>query len=98
MILQKLGQEIINGPVDTLDIFSLTVRTIIGESKEESADGIVNTIYPSLLKGIETGDASRKVECLDICTELFKRFGLFILRSANIINKEQLMNAINKQL
>lgn len=37
-------------------------------------------------------------ECLDICTEVFKRFGLIILRQPNLVNKDALMNAINAQL
>lgn len=53
MILKKLAEEIVAGPVDTLDIFSLTIRTIISESKESCASGIVATLYPNLLKGIE---------------------------------------------
>jgi len=38
-------------------------------------------LYPLLLKGIEVMKENiRKEECLDICSDLFKRFGLIILR------------------
>lgn len=50
------------------------------------------------MRGIENGGSEVKEECLDICTEVFKRFGLIILRQPNLVNKEQLMNAINTQL
>lgn len=43
-------------------------------------------------------EAVRKEECLDICTDLFKRFGLVILRQSGSINKDTLMQAINQQL
>jgi len=53
-------------------------------------------LYPPLLKGIESAKENvRKEECLDICTDLFKRYGLFILRNSGIINKDNLMKAIN---
>lgn len=39
-----------------------------------------------------------KEECLDICSEIFKRFGLIILRTPSLVNKDTLMNAINTQL
>lgn len=98
MILQKLAQEIVTGPVDTVDIFALTIRGIISEAKDETAQNIVTTLNPRLLEGIESRDDPRKEECLEICTELFKRFGLFILRQQSLVNKEALMKAINNQL
>jgi hypothetical protein len=50
-----------------------------------------------LLKGIQASKENiRKEESLDICTDLFKRFGLIILRQSGIINKDQLMQAINQ--
>ena len=57
-------------------------------------------MYPFLLKGIQanTKDTIRKEECLDICTDLFKRYGLIILRQPGIVNKDMLMQAINNQL
>ena len=50
------------------------------------------------MRGIDQGGPQVKEECLDICTEVFKRFGLIILRQPNLVNKEILMNAINTQL
>ena len=55
-------------------------------------------MYQHLISGIERGGTEVKEECLDICTEVFKRFGLIILRQPNLVNKEVLMNAINSQL
>ena len=37
--------------------------------------------------GIEQKSIEVKEECLDICTELFKRFGLIILRQPNLVDK-----------
>ena len=48
-----------------------------------------------MMKGIETKSVAIKEECLDIGTDLFKRFGIFILRQQQLVNKEALMRAIN---
>jgi hypothetical protein len=96
MILKKLATEVVEGKTETIDIFALCIRGIVNESTEERANGIITTLYPLLLKGIEQSrENQRKEECLDICSDLFKRFGLFILRQQNIINKDSLMKAIN---
>ena len=98
MITQKLADAIVAGNEETLDIYSLTVRGIISECKEESANSLIKTLYPCVYKGIEAGSAPVKEECLEICTELFKQFGLIILRQQDLINREQLMKSINNQL
>lgn len=86
----------VEGNTETIDIFALCIRGIISESQEERANGIISTLYPLLLKGIQTSKENvRKEESLDICTDLFKRFGLIILRQSGIINKDTLMQAIN---
>lgn len=56
MILQKLAHVIVEGKDDaTLDIFSLTVRGIVNETREDTAEGIIETLQPYMLKGIEHG-------------------------------------------
>ena len=72
----------------TLDIFALTVRAIINETQEEGAESIIETLQPDMLKGIEAGSAACKAECLDVCTDLFKRFGLFMLRKQSLLNRD----------
>ena len=88
MIVQKLADAIVSGNDETLDIFSLTVRGIINEAQEQSAVSLIQTLYPSVYRGIEQGAAPVKEECLDICTDLFKQFGLIILRQQGLINKD----------
>ena len=98
MIVTKLITEIVNGQLEALDIFSLTVRGVVNDCSEAYAPSLIQTIYPHLMRGIDQGGPQVKEECLDICTEVFKRFGLIILRQPNLVNKEILMNAINTQL
>ena len=98
MIVTKLINEIVGGQLEALDIFSLTVRGVVNDCSDAYAPSLIHTVYPHLLRGIEQGATQVKEECLDICTEVFKRFGLIILRQPNLVNKEQLMTAINAQL
>lgn len=51
-----------------------------------------------MLKGIELGSAACKAECLDVCTDLFKRFGLFMLRKQSLLNRDQFIRVITTQL
>jgi hypothetical protein len=90
--------EIVDGDQKTLDIFSLTVRGIVNESSEDSAVGIISNLLPHMTRGIETKGNNIKEECLDILTDLFKRFGMFLLRQQQLANKDVLMRVINTQL
>lgn len=98
MIMTKLINEIVDGQPEALDIFSLTVRGVVSDCSDSYATSLIATLYPKLREGIERGSTEVKEECLDICTELFKRFGLIILRQPNLVDKNVLMNAINNQL
>ena len=98
MIVTKLITEIVSGKLEALDIFSLTVRGVVSDCSDSYAPTLISTLYQHLVTGIERGCTEVKEECLDICTEVFKRFGLIILRQPNLVNKETLMNAINTQL
>jgi len=97
-IVQKLAQEIVDGDQKTLDIFSLTVRGIVNESSEDAATGIITNLMPHMQRGIETKGGDIKEECLDILTDVFKRFGILILRQQQLVNRDNLMRVINSQL
>jgi hypothetical protein len=98
MILLKLADQIVEGDAKTVDIFSLTVRGIVNESSEDSASGIIATLLNPMTRGIDTKNNDIKEECLDILTDVFKRFGIFILRQQQLVNKDNLMTVISKQL
>ena len=74
--------------MEALDILSLTVRGIVNDCQDSYATTLISTCAPNLLSGIERGNLTVIEECLDICTEIFKRFGIVILRQPNLINKD----------
>ena len=88
MIVKKLIQEIVNPALEARDIFSLTVRGVVNDCSDSYAPTLITTLYDHLVSGIDSANTEIKEECLDICTEVFKKFGLIILRSPNLINKE----------
>ena len=81
-IVNKLITDIASAQkLEALDILSLTVRGIVTDCRESYAATLISTVSPHLLRGVENAGAPQvQEECLDICTEIFKRFGLIILR------------------
>lgn len=99
-IIDKLCAILLIEDANTIDIFSLTLRMIIKDSKDEQAQGFIDILYPQLLKGLtEAKEEYRQKALLDTCSDMLRRFGLFILRSqSSNIDKEKLMAAIHNQL
>jgi len=91
LILEKLAYEIVEGKEETLDIFTLTVRGIVMEAKEEFASSLIKTLGAYLIKGLEYSSPLVKGECMEIFSDIFKRFGGFILRQQTLIDKTRLM-------
>ena len=97
-ILEKLMNEIVTGDPEISDIFALTVRAIVSECQDQTAPAMIQKIYKSLIHGIGSKYENVTWECLEICTEVFKKFGLLIQRQQNLVDKQALMSAINAQL
>jgi len=98
MILKKLMDQIVKGSPETTDIFALTVRGIVQECQDQTAPSIITTIYQGLIEGISSQHENVTWECLEICTEVFKKYGLLIQRQQNLVDKDRLMASINTQL
>lgn len=100
VIMETLCKNICSEELNTVDIFSLTVKMIIREAKADQAEGMIDKLYPILLVGLSTAtEEKRQKELLDTWSELLQKFGLVILRSTNSkIDKETLMNSIFKHL
>lgn len=99
MILGEMVDKVINPTVDgkvTRDIYSLAIKSIIGEVQEDhTAQIMIKTVCPKLKDGLTKDDDVRE-ECLDILSEIFKRFGQVILRQQQnaLLNKDELMHLI----
>ena len=81
-----------------MDIFSLAVRGIVNEASMQTAPALIQNLYSNLVKGLEHRTSQVIEESLEICTILFKRFGVLILRSQGLVDKDRLLAAINKQM
>ena len=97
MIVDKMAERVVEGDKETRDIYSLAIRSIIGEINEEYAIAMIKAVYPRLIKGLAAADQIRE-ESLDILSEIFKRFGSLLLKNSTLVNKDELMRAIPEQL
>jgi hypothetical protein len=52
----------------------------VTEAREEFAGSLIASVNPKLVVGLEKGRNEVKSECLEIYTDIFKRFGGFLLR------------------
>mgnify|MGYP006906972186 CR=1 FL=1 len=83
MIVKKLGEEVTDTApekLETLDIFSLAIRSIINDADEGLAQPLISNLSPNLLAGISGKNSKIQAECVDITTELIKKFGSLIAR------------------
>lgn len=97
MIVDKMAERVVEGDKETRDIYSLAIRSIVGEINEEYAIAMIKAVYPRLIKGLGASDEVRE-ESLEILSEIFKRFGNLLLKNATLVNKDELMRAIPEQL
>ncbi len=93
MVVEKMAERVVEGEKETRDIYSLAIRSIIAEINEEFAVGMIKAVYSKLIKGMATADEVRE-ECLDIMSEIFKRFGSLLLKNSTLVNKDELMRVI----
>lgn len=57
--------------LNTIDIFSLTIRMLIRESKATQAEVIINKLYPILLQGLSQAKEEKRLkEFLETWCEL----------------------------
>lgn len=93
MIVEKMAERVVEGEKETRDIYSLAIRSIINEINEEYAIAMIKNVYPRLIKGMGASLEIRE-ECLDIMSDIFKRFGSLLLKNSTLVNKEELMRVI----
>jgi len=56
---------------------------------------MIKTVYPKLIQGFGASQAEDvREECLDILTEIFKKFCLLLLKKDDLVKKDELMKLI----
>lgn len=97
MIVDKMAERVVEGEKETRDIYSMAIRSINNEINEECAISMIKTVYPRLMRGLSSSDEVRE-ECMEILTDIFKRFGQLLLKNQSLVNKDELMKVIPDQL
>lgn len=89
----------VTGEKDVRDIYSLAIRGIVGEISDENASTMIKAVYPKLILGFgQSKSEDVREECLDILTEIFKRFSVLLLKKDDLVKKDQLMTLLPEQL
>ena len=99
MIVELMAEIVVTGEKDVRDIYSLAIRGITGEISDEYAATMIKAVYPKLILGFDKGKSEEvKEECLDILSEVFKRFTGLLLKKDDLVKKDVLMSTIPDQL
>lgn len=93
MVVEKMAERVVEGEKETRDIYSLAIRSIISEINDDYASNMIKAVYTRLIKGLSAAEEVRE-ECLDILSEIFKRFGSLLLKNQSLVNKDELMKVI----
>lgn len=80
------------------EVYALAIRNTIQELNDKSAIKLIRTIYPKFIIGMQTGNDEITEECLDILSEVAKKFPGLLMKNPNIMNKDELMNFVTKFL
>ena len=94
MIVEKMAERVVEGEKETRDIYSLAIRSIINELNEDYAVSMIRSVYPRLIKGMQSQNLEVREECLEIISDIFKRFGGLLLKHGSLVNKDELMKVI----
>jgi hypothetical protein len=86
---------VVTGEKEVRDIYSLAIRGIIGEISDDNAQSMIKTVYPRLIQGFGASYTEDvREECLDILTEIFKKFCFLLLKKDDLVKKDELMKLI----
>jgi len=83
---------------EQVTIYSLTLISMINNSRVEQAETVVKMVYSKLYKSLSVinSDVQRPKEILDVFSNLMSHYGQFISLNNNnaILNKDDLLKAI----
>ena len=93
MIVKVMAELIVNGDQkDTRDIYSMAIRGITAEISYESGATMIKTLYPILIMGFGAKQSEDVHEdCIEILSEILKRFASLLLKREDLVLKDKLM-------
>jgi cullin-associated NEDD8-dissociated protein 1 len=83
---EKLGSLLLDGSGQLTDIYSIGLKTMVADAPEELGQLVADDLCPRLLNGISRASSEDvKRECLDIMSDLLRRFGHLFEKDHNDI-------------
>lgn len=96
-ILKKLTALMIDGKDDLRDIYSIGLKTCLTGIRTEMNIYVAPALASDLLQGVVSREGPVKLECLDILSEMLKRFGEYAANDHSAISSACIQVLINKE-
>ncbi len=95
-ILKKLTALMIDGKDDLRDIYSIGLKTCLTGIRTEMSIYVAPALAGDLLQGVVSREGPVKLECLDILSEMLKRFGEYAANDHSAISSACIQVLTNK--
>lgn len=93
-ILKKVADCIVNGDKDFRDIYSICCKSIMAEITDTYAPTVIKSCYPILQTGIKAKDEEVQEECVELLSEMLKRFATNIIQDQTLIKEKAILDQL----
>lgn len=93
-ILKKVADCIVNGDKDFRDIYSICCKSIMAEITDTYAPTVIKSCYPILQTGIKSSDEEVQEECIELLSEMLKRFASNIIHDPSLIKETAVLDQL----
>jgi cullin-associated NEDD8-dissociated protein 1 len=97
-ILKKVATCIVEGEKDFRDIYSICCKSIMAEITDTYAPTVIKAVYPILQTGIKSKDEEVQEECVELLSEMMKRFAPNIIHEPSLIKEKAVLDQLFKLL
>lgn len=97
-ILKKVADCIVEGDKDFRDIYSICCKSIMAEITDTYAPIVIKSVYPILQNGIKGKDEEVQEECVELLSEMLKRFATTMIHDPNLIKEKAILEQLFKLL
>ena len=97
-ILNVVADCIVTKDKDFRDIYSICCKSIMAEVTDPYAPTVIKSCYPILQNGIKSKDEEIQEECVELLSELLKRFSTQIVHDPTLIKEKVMLKELFKIL
>ena len=97
-ILHVVANCIIKKDKDFRDIYSICCKSIMAEVTDPYAPTVISSCYPILQSGIKAEDEEIQEECVELLSELLKRFAGQLVHEPSLVKEKIILETLFKML